>query len=168
MQRPAQDESHRDDAGSRVFTASAPWDGSRPDTLVVCCADGRWSAAIQEFLAAHLGTTCHADIISVPGGIEPLTLMDVVPKDFSFLRRRLEALVQGHGTRRLVAIAHEDCSWYRVHRVGPVKVDLRTRQLHDLRRAAARIHAMFPQIAVETYYARLAGGPPPRVVFEVV
>ena len=112
MQRPTQDEGHRDDAGSRVFTASAPY--------------------------------------------------------FSFLRRRLEALVQGHGTRRLVAIAHEDCSWYRVHRVGPVKVDLRTRRLHDLRRAAARIHAMFPQIAVETYYARLAGGPPPRVVFEVV
>ena len=168
MQRPAQDERHPDDAGSRVFTASAPWDGSRPDTLVVCCADGRWSAAIQEFLAAHLGTTCHADIISVPGGIEPLTLMDVVPKDFSFLRRRLEALVQGHGTRRLVAIAHEDCSWYRVHKIGPVTLDLRARQVADLARATARLCELFPQVAVETYYASRSAGPPERVVFELV
>jgi hypothetical protein len=150
------------------YEASVAWDGSRPDTLIVCCSDGRWSAAIQEFAVRHLGTHTHADIVSVPGGIEPLTLVDLVPKDFNFLRRRLEALVAGHGTTRIVAIAHEDCSWYRVHKIGPVTLDLRARQVADLARATARLCELFPQVAVETYYASRSAGPPERIVFEEV
>ena len=147
-------EEHRPGTGTAVgsreprYESSTAWDGSRPDTLIVCCSDGRWSAAIQEFALRHLGTHGHADIVSVPGGIEPLTLVDLVPKDFNFLRRRLDALVTGHGTQRIVAIAHEDCSWYRRHKIGPVTVDLRGRQVADLARAAARLRDLFPTVAV--------------------
>ena len=59
--------------------------------------------------------------MAVPGGIEPLTLLDFVPKDFNFFRRRLEALVEDHETRRIVAIAHQDCAWYRVRKLGTVR-----------------------------------------------
>jgi tripartite-type tricarboxylate transporter receptor subunit TctC len=53
-----------------------------------------------------------------------MTLVDLMPKDFNFFRRRIEALVEAHGTRRIVAIAHEDCAWYRTRAIGPVVADL--------------------------------------------
>jgi len=151
-----------------AYEASAPWDAARPDTLVISCSDGRWRASTQEFVEHHLSAASHADQVMVPGGIEPLTLLDLLPKDFNFLRRRLETLVETHGTRRIVAIAHEDCGWYRRRRVGPVAVDLRERQLLDLKRAAARLRSMFPDVVVETWYARLSDAPTPHVVFEKV
>ena len=155
-------------AAEGTYEASAAWDAERPDTLVICCSDGRWRASTQEFVQHHLSGEGHADLVMVPGGIEPLTLLDLLPKDFSFLRRRLEALVETHGTRRIVAIAHEDCGWYRHRRVGPVAVDLRERQVTDLKRAGARLRSMFPGVQVETWYARLSDATTPRVVFEKV
>ena len=155
-------------AAAPIYESSEPWAPGRPDTVIISCVDGRWRAHIQEFALQHLKADSHADILSVPGGIEPLTLVDLIPKDFSFFRRRLESLVEGHGTRRIVAIAHQDCGWYRTRTVLSMKLDLRERQIADLRRAAARLREMLPGVAVETYFARLDAGNPPRVVFEAV
>jgi hypothetical protein len=95
-------------------------------------------------------------------------LFDLVPKDFNFFRRRLESLIEAHGTKRIVAIAHQDCAWYREHTLFRIKVDLRERQIHDLKRVAARLHETFPKLTIETYFARLEGKDPERVVFEPV
>jgi hypothetical protein len=97
-----------------------------------------------------------------------LTLFDLVPKDFNFFRRRLEALLASHGTRRIVAIAHEDCAWYKQSKLFPFKIDMRARQIGDLQRAAARLRETFPEVRIETYFARLARRDPERVVFESV
>jgi hypothetical protein len=91
-----------------------------------------------------------------------------VPKDFNFLRRRLESLVEAHGTRRIVAVAHQDCAWYRVRKIGPITIDLRARQIADLRRAASKLRELFTGVTVETYFARLSGTTPEHVVFDVV
>ena len=155
-------------AGEKVYETLAVWDPVRPDTVVISCVDGRWRPCIQEFATNYLNITPHTDFMAVPGGIEPLTLFDFVPKDFNFFRRRLEALVAAHGTRRIVAIAHQDCSWYRERRIGPITIDLQQRQIADLKRAAARIREMFPEMVVATYFARLNAETPPRVVFESV
>ena len=104
----------------------------------------------------------------MPGGIEPLTLIDLVPKDFNFFKRRLEALIDAHGTSRIVAIAHQDCAWYKSRRIGPITIDLRERQIRDLRHSAARMREMFPGVTVETYFARFSTDEPKRVVFEQV
>jgi hypothetical protein len=130
--------------------------------------DGRWYRHFQEFARAHLKAGPHTDFMAVPGGIEPMTLFDMVPKDFNFFRRRIEALVEAHGTRRIVAIAHQDCAWYRNREIGPFTIDLRDRQIADLRRAASRLREMFDGTTVETYFARLSGSSPEKVVFEVV
>jgi len=151
-----------------VYESGLPWDPQRPDTVIVTCVDGRWYHHFQEFARAHLKTGPHTDFVAVPGGIEPLTLFDLVPKDFNFLRRRIESLVEAHGTRRIVAIAHQDCAWYRARKIGPLKVDLTNRQIADLRRAASRLHEMFEGVVVETYFARLSGTDDPKVVFEAV
>ena len=155
-------------AGDVVYEAREPWDPVRPETTIITCVDGRWYRHFQEFARDHLKTGPRTDFLAVPGGIEPLTLLDLVPKDFNFFRRRLEALVEGHGTKRIVAIAHQDCGWYRARKIGPFKIDLRERQIADLRRAKARLREMFSGVVVETYYARLSDTQPQRVVFDTV
>jgi hypothetical protein len=151
-----------------VFTSPLAWDPARPQTTLITCVDGRWYHHFQEFARVHLGAGDRTDFVAVPGGIEPLTLFDLIPKDFSFLRRRLEGLVEAHGTRRIVAIGHQDCAWYRQRRLGPITLDLRPRQIGDLRRAGARLREMFRDVTVETYFARLAATQPERVVFDRV
>src|SRR5262245_65604044 len=86
-----------------------------------------------------------------------MVLFDLVPKDFNFFRRRIEALVDSHGTRRIVAIAHQDCAWYRARQLGPVTIDLRAGQVADLRRSASRLREMFSDVGVEPYSAGLKG-----------
>ncbi len=151
-----------------VYESSVPWNPERPTTTIITCVDGRWYPHFQEFARTHLQAGTHTDFLAVPGGIEPLTLFDRVPKDFNFFRRRIESLVEAHGTRRIVAIAHQDCAWYRMRKLGPFTIDLRARQVDDLRRSAARLREMFEGVTVETYFARLGGTTPETVVFESV
>jgi carbonic anhydrase len=151
-----------------VYESSLAWDPQRPQTTIITCVDGRWYPHFQEFARVHLNAGPRTDFVAVPGGIEPLTLVDLVPKDFNFLRRRLESLVEAHGTRRIVAVAHQDCAWYRARKIGPITIDLRERQIADLRRAAQKLRELFTGVTVETYFARLTGTSPDRVVFDVV
>src|SRR5262245_4434636 len=152
-------------AAGVVYESRLPWDAARPETLIISCVDGRWYQHVQDFAREHLNAGARTDFMAVPGGIEPMTLFDLVPKDFNFFRRRIEALVDSHGTRRIVAIAHQDCAWYRARQLGPVTIDLRARQVADLRRSASRLREMFSDVVVETYFARLNGS---KVVFETV
>lgn len=153
---------------SVVYESHEPWNPERPDTVIITCTDGRFCRHILEFAREHLKAGERVDILAVPGGIEPLTLMNLVPKDFNFLRRRLDSLVTAHGTRRIVAVGHQDCGWYRARKIGPATLDLTARQISDLRRAAAQMREMFPEVTVETYFARLGNGSPAKVVFEAL
>ncbi len=151
-----------------VYVADLPWDAERPQTVVVTCVDGRWYRHFQEFAREHLKAGPCTDFMAVPGGIEPMTLADDVPKDFNFFRRRLEALVDAHGTRRIVLIAHQDCAWY-LTRMGAAPGDaVRAKQIADMRRAASWLRARFDGVVVQPYFARLSGSPPEKVVFESV
>ena len=154
--------------GATIYESSVPWNPNRPDTVIISCVDGRWREHIQAFTVDHLKADLHADFLAVPGGIEPLTLFDLVPKDFNFFRRRLESVIEAHGTKRIVAVAHQDCAWYKTRTFLSMKIDLRERQIADLRRVAARLRETFPNVTVETYFARLDGREPERVVFEAV
>jgi len=138
-------------AAATIYESALPWNPERPDTVIISCVDGRWRAHIQEFAASHLGADLHADFLAVPGGIEPLTLVDLVPKDFNFFRRRLESLVEAHGTKRIVRHRPPDCAWYKERKFLSFKVDLRERQIADLRRVAARLGEALPDVAVDTY-----------------
>ena len=155
-------------AGEIVYESSLPWDPERPETTIITCVDGRWYRHFQEFAREHLKAGHRTDFVAVPGGIEPMTLFDLVPKDFNFFRRRIEALVESHGTSRIVAIAHQDCAWYKSRKIGPFTIDLRDRQIRDLKRAAARLRQMFDGVTVETYYAHFKTDERKTVVFDIV
>ncbi len=80
--------------GEAVYESPLPWAPERPDTTIITCVDGRWYPHFQEFARQHLRAGQRTDFLAVPGGIEPMTLFDLVPKDFNFFRRRLEGLVE--------------------------------------------------------------------------
>src|SRR5678815_1850290 len=153
---------------SVVYESTLPWNPERPNTVIISCVDGRWFRHFEEFARVQLRAGTRTDYLAVPGGIEPMTLFDLVPEDFNFFRRRIEGLVAAHGTQRIVAIAHQDCAWYMSLAIGPPRIDLRDRQITDLRRSAERLREMFPGVTVETYFARHNGASPERVVFDVV
>jgi hypothetical protein len=134
----------------------------------VTCVDGRWYHHCHEFVRTLLEDGTPIDIVAVPGGIEPLALMDLDPKDFNFLRRRLQAVIDAHGTQRIVAIAHQDCAWYQGRTLEGARGDARDQQVDDLRRATAVLQEMVPGVTVDMYYAKLNGTSPPQVVFESV
>ena len=150
------------------YESTLPWNPERPDTTIITCVDGRWYQHFQEFARVHLNAGARTDFLAVPGGIEPLTLLNLVPKDFNFFRRRIEGLVEAHGTRRIVVIAHQDCAWYRTRKIGPIVLDPRSRQIADLRRSAVKMREMFSGVTVEIYYACLSGTNPQKVIFETV
>jgi hypothetical protein len=150
-----------------MYESRCEWRVERSPTLVIACADGRWRDHIEDFASNALKIDPAYDLLMVPGGAEPLALADLIPKDFNFLRRRLDMLVRAHGSRRIVIIAHENCGWYRERRIGPFTADLKGRQLADVRQARARMQEWFTGVAIETYYARVAGDPP-RAVFEAL
>jgi len=151
-----------------VYESSLSWDGERPDTTIITCVDGRWYAHFQEFARNYLKAGARTDFVAVPGGIEPMTLFDLVPKDFNFFRRRLEALVDSHGTSRIVAIAHQDCAWYKARKIGPWTLEMKDVQIADLRRSAKHLREMFEGVTVETYFASHSPADPNKVVFESV
>jgi hypothetical protein len=155
-------------ASGIVYESSLPWDPERPATTIITCVDGRWYNHFQEFARVYLKAGTRTDFVAVPGGIEPMTLFDLVPKDFNFFRRRIESLVESHGTTRIVAIAHQDCAWYKSRKIGPWTIDLKDRQVSDLHRAAARLREMFERVTVETYFAHHSPAEPNKVVFAAV
>jgi hypothetical protein len=151
------------------YRSQLPWVAEPSGVLVIACSDGRWRSQTHEFVTTALQLDPHFDMVEVPGGVEPLTLLDLVPKDFNFLRRRVEMLVRGHAIRRIILIAHQDCGWYRERKVGPVNIDVRSRQIADLKHVRARARDLFGDVTVETYYARLDGdGGSSRIVFEAI
>jgi len=70
-----------------AYVTELPWDSQRPEAVVITCVDGRWYRHFQEFAKVRLEAGPCTDFMAVPGGIEPMTLADDVPKDFNFFRR---------------------------------------------------------------------------------
>ena len=150
-----------------VYESGLQWDPERPDTLIITCVDGRWYRHFQEFARVHLAAGERTDYVAVPGGIEPMTLSDRVPKDFNFFRRRITSVIEAHGTERIVAIAHQDA---RGTAPGCPVVGDRSKRSPDCRFAARGVVAAqdVAGVRVETYFAHLSGTSPEKVRFETV
>ena len=151
-----------------VYRSSLAWNAGRPATVVITCVDGRWYGHFQEFARAHLDAGPQIDFIALPGGVEPFALADAAPNDYDTFRRRLKGLLALRNVRRIVAIGHDDCGWYKARTIGSADGAARELQIADLGRAAAVLREMAPDATVELYFARLAKDAPEQVVFESV
>jgi hypothetical protein len=131
------------------------------------CSDRRYRAASEEFVTQHLRIASY-DLVAVPGGAYVISFADALPKQLKVGMRMLRFLVKNHEPRRIVLIAHQDCARYMegfasfLRRPG---FKLEDKQRHDLAAAAKDLTEAFPGLAIETYFARHAGGE--AVEFEV-
>jgi carbonic anhydrase len=124
------------------------------DTLVVHCSDHRFQAGFYEFLNLKLNLNENYDLLVLPGGPQCLTLVEYLPKFAWAGWKWFRFLVDAHGLKRIILIAHQDCGWYKslpdfLHSTA----DPRAKQEEDLRRVRQTLLKENPELSVELYCA---------------
>ena len=159
--------------GLRTYALSE----SRPRAIAVYCGDPRFQKPIAEFIKTGLGLG-EGEVIPlvVPGGVASLSEPMKLPKEFKFVKERLEFFLENFDTaRRVILINHEDCRHYQhfgslvgklfLHRVQ----SMGERQRNDLKDVAKMVLGYaLPGLDVEVYYAAFRPGDPRSVVFEKI
>lgn len=130
-----------------------PWPKGLDHTLVVYCSDPWYREATAEFLAYH-SQIAQYDQIVLPGGPGV-----AVQSSFTFTsdRPRIRQLYLSHGLKKVIAIAHRNCIYYR-RRHPALGDETRVRkQLEDLKEFSLVIGKLLEGIPVETYFAESTG-----------
>jgi hypothetical protein len=150
---------------STVYTSDLPFDSGLPDSLAICCVDGRFGRQMRQFIEDGLGWH-QADRFIIPGGPAWLLLERSMVREQDVTRAHLEFLIRHHDIQRVALIGHADCGYYQMH-LGYTDADARYKvQVADLRQAALTFRMWFPVVPeVSAYFAGLAGG---EVVFEAL
>ncbi len=148
-----------------------------PRAVVIYCSDPRFQKAYAEFIRTDLGLGDGEYIpLATPGGVASLTEPFKLPKEFKFMKDRLEFLFDNFKTvNRIILINHEDCRHYdklksllgklflqRVQSMGE-------RQTNDLKTVAKMLLGYaVPGLQVELYYAQFSPGDSGSVTFEKI
>ena len=141
--------------------SAKPWSAERPQTLLVCCSDGRYHPHLEEFALQRVSE--RPDLIALPGGP---AAVDAWTSSFDHARvfaESFDLLLASHDLRSVWLVAHEGCSYYRHKHPGLDAAGLAQRQHADLAKARALLLERRPGIAVHRVYARVSGG---RVFFD--
>ena len=142
------------------FIAQEPWSPARPETLVVCCSDGRWHEQVEEFVRDQVSE--RADMYAVPGGPAGFSLWSSSFDEAKVSEKAFRFLADHHALESVWLIANQDCAYYRA-KFGPLDEPfILRRQREDLERAQNMISGWYPKLLVKKVYVSLDGG---RVVF---
>ena len=148
---------------NRPFLAVEPFEAAHPDALAVYCSDGRFTNAVEE-LFRSLGHR-RLDTVTMPGGPALFNVWLAGMSDSMAIGAAVRFLVEAHGIRRVILLAHEGCGFYRKHygALGPEAI--RSHQEDDLRQAARVLRQTHDSIDVLLYRAGVQNG---RVLFTPV
>lgn len=152
---PARDAGPRE-AGVGRYESRLPYDAKRIGAGAIYCSDGRIGEHFDDFLQNGLGLPRY-DRIALPGGPACLAGHPQAHLEEQGVVDELRFLVEVHGLRRIVLIAHQGCAFYD-GRLGLVEPRLELVQRADLVRAAASIHRVTGIGAIDAYFARLDSG----------
>ena len=151
---------------------------ARPGAIVIHCSDPRFQVAFEQFLKQELGLEKgHYIPIIVGGGAGVLGHPEQLPKEFKFLKERLEHYHQVFPTaKRIVLINHEGCRYYEQLKVktlgvlGPRLVITPEKARADLSLVGKVVRHFLSHIgyAIELYYARFADAERTRIEIEKV
>jgi hypothetical protein len=149
---------------------------AQPEAIVVFCSDPRFQTAFEGFVAQELGLRQGQFVpFVIAGGAGVLGQPERLPKEFKFMRDRLELFRQHFPClKRVVLINHEDCAYYRMlaeklpgllpgHASDPAH-----RAGADLPQIAQVFNRLLSHLDLQTeyYYARFADADHTRVVFD--
>jgi hypothetical protein len=148
-----------------------------PRAIVIQCSDPRFQKAFADFIRTELGLEEGEYIpLTTPGGVASFSEPFKLPKEFKFMKDRLEFFFENFKTvRRIILINHEDCRHYEqlksiVGRLFLQRVQsMGDRQANDLKVVAKMmLDYAVPGLQVELYFARFCAGDTGAVQFEKV
>lgn len=150
-------------SSARPFESRLPYERERIHAASIYCSDGRVGEHFDDFLHNGLNLPRY-DRIALPGGPACLAGHPQAHLEQQGVVDELQFLVEVHGLKRIVLIAHEGCAFY------TNRLELRDRRLElvqraDLVRAAAFIQRVTGIEAVHAFFARIVEG---RIRFESV
>lgn len=145
------------------YLSRAVWLPERPQTLVVCCSDGRWHAPILEFVDHEVSD--RADLYAVPGGPAAFDPWNSSFEEARVLYRAFHLFEEHHDLRSVWLIQHAGCAYYRAKYPGQGESEIQDRQIRDLHRAVQCIQARNVKLDVRPILATLRGE---RAVFTTI
>lgn len=143
-----------------------------PVAVVITCSDPRFQAAFREFTEGKLGLAQGTYIpFVVDGGAGALGRPESLPKEFKFMKERLEMFKQRSGSiKRVILINHEDCGYY--DNLGSKLGALLPFHLHPPHEDMKLIQQVFIRLLshlclqLEPYYARFVDGSRTQITIE--
>lgn len=145
------------------YESRVPYERTRIHAAAIYCSDGRIGEHFDDFLQNGLGLPRY-DRVALPGGPACLAGHPQAHVQQQGVVDELSFLVEVHGLKRIVLVAHEGCAFY------ASRLELKERRMElvqraDLVRAAAFVQRVTNIPAIEAFFARLDEG---RVRFERV
>jgi hypothetical protein len=137
-----------------VYTSETPWVNESEHVLVMACSDPRFREAGEEFMRVHFRLR-RFDQLILPGG--PASILISAPYFFA-IRPQVKMLHETHDFKRILAIAHHDCAYYRLKYPKLDDAARRERQIADLHEFSKEVVKLAPGTRVELYYAEPANG----------
>ncbi|MFO0831855.1 MAG: carbonic anhydrase [Phycisphaerales bacterium] len=148
---------------TRTYESPVPYERTRIHAAAIYCSDGRIGEHFDDFLQNGLGLPRY-DRVALPGGPACLAGHSQAHLEEQGVIDELQFLVEVHGLKKIVLVAHENCAFYAT-RLELKAPRLELVQRADLVRSAAIVQRVTGLDAIEGYFARLVDG---KVVFERV
>jgi hypothetical protein len=148
---------------NEAYESRVPYERSRIHAAAIYCSDGRIGEHFDDFLQNGLGLPRY-DRVALPGGPACLAGHSQAHVQQQGAVDELKFLVEVHGLKRIVLIAHEGCAFY-ASRLELTDRRMELVQRADLVRAAAFVQRVTGINGIEAFFARLDAG---RVRFERV
>ncbi len=137
------------------YFSPAPFDEQRIQAAAVYCSDGRFGEQFDDLVAGGLNLPRY-DRLAVPGGAACLASHFQTYREEQAIAEQLRFLIEVHGLRRVVLIAHENCAFYSDRlRVSPLQLE--SKQREDMHKAVSRVRQINSEIIVDAWFARLEG-----------
>ncbi len=143
-----------------------------PEAVVITCSDPRFQAAFREFIEVKLGLTQGKYIpFVIDGGAGVLGRPESLPKEFKFVKERLETFKQRFcSIKRIILINHEDCTYYETlgKKLGAL-IPFHVHPPHDdmklIQQVFIRLLAHLG-LNLELYYAKFVDGSRTQITIE--
>lgn len=142
-------------AAAGAYESSIRYESSRIRAAAVYCSDGRVGEQFDDFLQNGLGLPRY-DRVALPGGPACMAGHPQATLEQQGVVDELQFLVEVHGLKRLVLLAHSGCAFYAT-RLELAEPRLELVQKADLVRAAAFVHRVTGLAQIDAYFARLVG-----------
>jgi hypothetical protein len=152
---------------------------AKPTTIVVYCSDPRFQSAFSDFIKneLHLEEGQYVPFV-VGGGAGVLANPEKLPKEFKFIKDRLELFRQHYPSiKKVVLINHEDCAYYGMLReklvnfLGSFGKNINEKSREDMVLIAdifSRLLSHLSGYSLELYYAKFTDETHSKVEFEKI